>query len=284
MTRIRAILTPTDGLPGPDAAALRAEDAELNRRRLVWLLPVMTVVHVAHVFAFRVTPGEVLTAEVADWRTAVAFVHVVSAAVVGLLALATALLPPDRTTRFGAIAALVYLMHGAAIAAADQIHAPMVTPYMAYAIVTAMLLVLQPLEALVVYLPGAVAVTVALFAFQHDPELRRSMLFHGPSVTVAAVGLAGFLYHARVRDFVLRRTVARQQGELEAWNAELEARVDAQVAEIRAHAAEVETLNAQLKAQVRDRSRELTAALQKLQDRAPTTDTLVVAAHDQHGG
>ncbi len=54
------------------------------------------------------------------------------------------------------------------------------------------------------------------------------------------------------------------QRELVKLNAELEARVEAQVREIVANARDLEVLNAQLRVQVRDRSLELAAALERL--------------------
>jgi CheY-like chemotaxis protein len=61
-------------------------------------------------------------------------------------------------------------------------------------------------------------------------------------------------------------------------NAQLERRVEAQVVEIRARAREVTTLNAQLRAQVQERSRELAEALRQLARAEPRESTLVPGA------
>jgi len=58
--------------------------------------------------------------------------------------------------------------------------------------------------------------------------------------------------------------LAASRAELARLNAELEARVDAQVGEIRVHAARIDLLNAQLHAKVQDRSRELLAMAREL--------------------
>jgi eukaryotic-like serine/threonine-protein kinase len=61
-----------------------------------------------------------------------------------------------------------------------------------------------------------------------------------------------------------RAEVDAAQRELVRLNAELEARVEAQVHEIVGRAREIEVLNAQLRVQVRERSRELAGALERL--------------------
>jgi serine/threonine-protein kinase len=72
------------------------------------------------------------------------------------------------------------------------------------------------------------------------------------------------MYSARRRDFVQRVTIEEQRQALAQLNAGLERRVADQVSEIVARAQEVERLNAQLQAQVRERSMELARALEKL--------------------
>jgi serine/threonine-protein kinase len=64
------------------------------------------------------------------------------------------------------------------------------------------------------------------------------------------------------------------RSELVRLNGELEARVAAQVQEIVARAREVDTLNAQLRLQVRERSRELAAALERLAERGAASGSL----------
>lgn len=252
----------------PDAArsAYAEEAASANRRRLRPVLAAMTVVHILHVAAFWVgaDEGRTLAPDVVAWRQAVVGVHQVSAVVAGLLTVLAFRLPLRWMPAFAWVCGTAYLLHGAGIAAADQLHVPMVTPYMAYAIVIALLLVLEPLPAAGMFAIGLVAVLAALFGFQPDPELRRSMLLHGPSVTIASQALVVFLTAARRRDLTQRMEIAHQKEELQAWNAELEERVERAVADALARAAEVERLDKQLQQQVRDRSRELARALEKL--------------------
>lgn len=255
-------------------ARFAAEVAEIDQSRLRPVLTIMALLHVGHVAGFWVPDRTALSSEVLAWRDAVLQVHAASAGGAAVLALGAWLLPPSAMRWLAPLAGGLYLLHGAAIAAADQLNTPTVTPFMAYAIVIAMLLLLEPLRAIGMYAVGLVAFVVALYVGQDDPEIRRTFLPNGPSISVASVAIAVFLYRARRRDFQQRLTIQRQQDELAAWNAALEARVEDQVREIRDHAGEVERLNAQLQVQVRDRSRELARALQRLSDADPAREGL----------
>jgi tRNA A-37 threonylcarbamoyl transferase component Bud32 len=86
-----------------------------------------------------------------------------------------------------------------------------------------------------------------------------------------AFGVA-FLYvglslreRATVKAFLVQRSLDDANKALGTMNAELERRVDEQVAEIRKHAKDVEVLNAQLQQRVIERSRELAVALGRLE-------------------
>jgi serine/threonine protein kinase len=94
-----------------------------------------------------------------------------------------------------------------------------------------------------------------------------ALLPNGVSISVLGIALACLLYLGRRRDFVQRATIEKQRGELTALNQQLEDRVASQVSEITRRADEVEQLNAQLQAQVRERSQELALALERLSAR-----------------
>jgi tRNA A-37 threonylcarbamoyl transferase component Bud32 len=81
---------------------------------------------------------------------------------------------------------------------------------------------------------------------------------------------AGFSLRERatMQAFLVRRRLDDANRELADVNAELERRVEAQVAEIRRHARDVEQLNTQLQQRVIDRSRELAVALARLAQQA----------------
>ncbi|MCA9493067.1 MAG: protein kinase, partial [Myxococcales bacterium] len=259
--RLPALLPPLE----PDQVdAFRAEVAEQNRRRLMVLAPLMLVVHAVHLWLFSTSAEQraTLAPSVVHWRDAVWSVHAVTeVAVVGFVAFLW-LAGRTRAGRWaGAMAAVLWLLHAAATAGADQLNVPTVAPYMAYAVVVGVFVLLTPLEAVTVLGVGLAALTAALFEMQPSHTVRTEQLLNGPSVTLPALLLSGFLYAARRRDFVQRATIDRQQQALATLNAELEQRVRDQVAEITQRAAEVEVLNVRLRAQVRAQADQLAAAL-----------------------
>ncbi|MCB9674941.1 MAG: protein kinase [Alphaproteobacteria bacterium] len=266
---IRALLDPAGQLDAEAREAFDREGAETNRSRLRAILPVMLLAHLGHVWGFWPTEG--LDPAIAYWREAIAWTHGLTIVAVLGLTIAAFTVPLRSMRWLAPLALLVYLLHGAVVAGVDQLNTPTVTPYMAYCIVIAMLLVLEPVPGAVAYLIGLAAYFAALLQFQPDIEVRRTFMPNGPSITIASIAMVVFLYRARLRDFLQRRTIDAQQRQLESWNADLEARVDAQVHEIKAHAEEVGRLNAQLQAQVRDRSRELARALERLAEGADST-------------
>ena len=176
-----------------------------------------------------------------------------------------------RAFRFLAPAAvLTYLVHGAITAGVDQLSTTVtgVAPFIAYCLFMAVFVTLRPRVALLLYGVAAAAFFVALSVAQPSPSVRLALMPNGGSIVVVSLILSWILYAARRRDFGQRVTIEHQGASLAALNAGLEQRVAEQVSEIVKRAEEVERLNAQLQAQVRARSSELSMALAKLaQDR-----------------
>ncbi len=164
----------------------------------------------------------------------------------------------------GATMGLVYLLHGAVIVGVDQLAVSSSSVYLGYAIGVAVVVVITPRQAVAIYALGVAAFVAALQLMQPDHIARMASMPPGISISVIAVTLSVFLYVGRRRDFVLQATIDRQRSELEALNVGLEARVQAAVAETLTRSHEVEALNAQLQANIRDRSAVLTQALAKL--------------------
>lgn len=252
------------------SAAFRRELDEQNRRRLLVMLPMMTVLHLVHVAAFR-TPEAgraALDPTFLAWRDAVALVHAASAGVAVFLGLVVLAL--GRTRAAPALAPLVgvaYMAHAAAISGVDQLNTTTVTPFIGYTLGIAVTLCLTPAATVVIYTTGLLLFVVAIWTFQPSPELRAAILPNGPSITVVSAVLATFLHVGRRRDFLQRTTIEQQRAALEQLNADLAQRVRDQVSEIVARARDVERLNERLQAQVRARSNELSAALGEVADR-----------------
>jgi tRNA A-37 threonylcarbamoyl transferase component Bud32 len=107
----------------------------------------------------------------------------------------------------------------------------------------------------------AVAVILAL-----SPRPGSFAMFGVLNACGVALLYAGFSLRERatMQAFLVQRRLDEANRALADVNAELERRVEAQVAEIRRHARDVELLNLQLQQRVIDRSRELAAALARL--------------------
>jgi serine/threonine-protein kinase len=136
-------------------------------------------------------------------------------------------------------------------------------------------------ETLAVYAMGAGTMLAGLLFLQTNPEGFASNLPPYLTITLVGIALSWILGGARRREFGQRRTIESQRAQLAALNSGLEQRVRAQVAEILARAqdadrlnAELQRANAQLQAQVRSRSAELSLALARLARGTAIDDTL----------
>ena len=267
LARARGWLLPPVG--ADEEARLAREISDSNTRRLLFVAPVVLVGHAIHVAIYRTGTAEraSLDPRVAEWRESVALLHGVTL-VVGLF-LMLAIVRYRRTAAVRILTpavALVYLLHGAATAGIDQL-SPTVTgvaPFIAYCLFFAVFFTLRPLVSVVFYGVAAAAFFVALSTMQPSASVRLALMPNGGSIVVVSVVLSWLFYAARRRDFGQRATIDRQRESLAALNQDLERRVSQQVSEITKRAEEVDQLNAQLRAQVRERSSELAFALARL--------------------
>jgi serine/threonine-protein kinase len=269
-----------DLLGAPLDAALRApfarECAETNRRRLAVLLPLMAVAHLAHVAVFATLGAErvSLAPRVLQWRDAVALTHFVTFAFAAALAVVARSRSPAAAARIGPLAALTYLLHGAIIVGVDQLRVTSVTPFVGYALGTCVVVAMTPRVTLTLYAIALAAFVAAMLAMQPSPELRLAILPNGVSAVVVSVALSFLLDGGRRRDFAQRAIIDEQRATLAHLNMSLERRLAEKVAEVLRRAAEIESLNTQLQAQVRERSAELSMALAKLARRRDTGGVL----------
>jgi serine/threonine-protein kinase len=252
--------------------------AERNNRRLLLLSPVVLAGHAIHVAVFHpsATDRATMAPDVLRWRETVAWMHAATFVVTLGLAVSILLWGRTRPGRWLAPAAvLTYLLHGAAIAGADQIStASGVAPFIGFCIFMGVVITMSPWMAGAVYGIGCGAFIAAIVAMQPSRALRLALLPNGVSIVFASVVLAWALYAARRRDFAGQATIQKQRVVLAELNASLERRVQEQVSEIVRRAEEVERLNAQLQAQVRERSSELSVALEKLAARRDSDESL----------
>jgi serine/threonine-protein kinase len=248
------------------AAELTVERVELNRRRLLIIGSLMVVVHALHAWHFHVPTDQRGAASVVElrWRDALVLAHLVTLGFALAITLTARFVRTPVVLRvLGPITAIGYLAHGAIISGIDQIMVANMTAYVGYAFGIALLVALTRLEAAVAYTIGLTTLILGLRHYASADALGTN-LPTSFTLTIVTLCLSWFTEGIRRRELTQRRTIARQQTELEALNTGLEKRVREQVEEIVARAADVERLNAELQAQVRARSTELSSALQRL--------------------
>ncbi|HEX4462753.1 MAG TPA: protein kinase, partial [Polyangia bacterium] len=241
--------------------------AELNRRRLRALGPLMIVLHTLHIAFFHVPHAlrQTLPADTLRWRDALVLAHAITLPVVIIMTtLAYRVRRPRFSALLGPATALLYVMHGALVAGVDQLVSSNISAYIGYCIGIAVIVSLSPRVLIVVYTLGEVTLLVGLANFQHVETSRITNLPTSVTVALVSIAIGWILDNGRRREIRQRWTIDRQRDELTTLNESLEQRVREQVREIVTRADEVERLNAQLHAQVRERSGELSLALARL--------------------
>jgi hypothetical protein len=256
-----------EALTGDEAAAFADEDTDRNLRRVRVLAPLMVVLHVAHIFTYRV-PADAratLAAEIVRWQDHVVWVHTVTLPfAIAIVVAAYAAAGKTWARLVAPLAAAVYLSHGAMATGVDQIAFANADAFTGYSFGIAVICAFRLPTAAWVYAVGTTTVMLAVSHFQNDAAIRVSTLLNTLTVASTSVALNVLLHAGRRRDFRQRRIIASQRDELASLNTDLERRVDEQVAEIVRRAEEVTQLNAQLQSQIRQRSSELQAALARL--------------------
>jgi hypothetical protein len=266
---VRAIRWPwqAEALEPAAAGELERERVEISCRRMRVIAPIMVVVHALHVWHFHASPAEraLLAPDVLRWRDGLVAVHAATLPFTFVLALLAFFVRAPRLLRWlGPVAAAGYMVHGAAIASYDQIVVANMTAYVAYCFGVAMFVPLRPLESVVAYVLGLTVLVVGVLALSTSAAGPRTNLPTASTLTLVSVVLSWIVEGARRREWSQRRTIARQREELAALNVGLERRVEEQVRELSARAAQAERLNTELQAQVRARSTELSQALSRL--------------------
>jgi hypothetical protein len=279
---VRAADEPNPSLVELDTPELREgfarEVADVNLRRLRVIGPIMVLVHIAHACVFWIASGrgDALGDPLARGLRSLVVVHAVMVPLTGFL---TVLVFRARS-RFvgelmGPVVAALYLAHGAVSTAVGLSATQSVSTYVGYCLGMAVILCISPRTAVITYSLGLATFIVSMVLVVPSSAAFLATMPTCGTITAVGVALAWVLYAARRREFRQRLTIERQRDQLGVLNTDLERRVQAQVGEIVAHATEVEQLNAQLRAQVRARSSELSLALARLaQQRGPGEDML----------
>lgn len=272
------------GAPGvvldtPELCDLFAREvADVNRRRLRVLGPLMVAVHLVHAWIFWVPAAQraALAEAMFHARRDLMLVHCAMVPITGLLTVLVFRSHHDTLARLmGPIVATLYLVHGAVCTTFDLLTGPSVTIYVSYCLGMAVILCIAPRAAVIAYCIGLLTLLVGLVMIVPSAIASLSTIPTCGTITAVGVALASALHAGRRREFCQRVTIERQRDQLGALNNDLERRVHDQVGEIVARAAEVDQLNAQLHAQVCARSGELALVLARLAKQREYTSGLL---------
>ena len=279
---LRAVFKAT--LAAEQDPAFAAEMVSVNRGRLRVFAPLMAVVHTAHVVHFAVLGAErsALEATTLLWRDGLVAAH---AAMVPLALFGTWIVWRSTSAALlrwvAPAAAGLWLVHGAVCASLDQLVVANISAYQGYCLGIPVIYCLGRRATLGVYAPAAATMLAGLLLLQKRPEAFASNLPPYLTITLVGIALSWILEGVRRREFGQRRIIESQREQLAALNSGLEQRVRGQVAEILAHSQDADRLNlelqranAQLQAQVKSRSAELSLLLSRLARGSAALDTL----------
>jgi len=202
-------------------AAVAAEIARDNLRRMVGLAVVVLCINLLHALTFSSPHGAESTA-VAQWRQALVNLHLGMAGVTTLMALLAGWLhhrrPPAVATwvqlcgQAGFVMALVF---AAMVVAVDQWVTSNITPFLIACAVVGVTLLQRPLAAALMYAMAAAVLMWALGQTQADPTLRLSNQVNGFTAAVLAWALATLTWRKTARNLLLQRQLALRQAEME---------------------------------------------------------------------
>ncbi len=212
-------------LPSEEREQFDVERTTQNLERLQWGLLVAALVHLVHAVAFGAADPDRSVAS--QWRELVAVSHgvMLPVALAGLGLTRVAKRSSHRRLRAvpTPLFALLYLAFGAWLASIDQLVTNAISPFLLISIALAALYRVGPGTALAQSALGLGVFLVGQSAFQSNPSLRLSNDANALTMTLLSVLLGLSFDVLRQRDFVLRRTIQRQNTELAAAFAQAEA-------------------------------------------------------------
>jgi signal transduction histidine kinase/CheY-like chemotaxis protein len=202
-------------LPPDEQEGFDQERTSQNAERVRWSMAVLTVIHLAHVVAFSLkqTVGEAA----GRWRALIVEGHAVSLGF-SLAVLALVLLARSNrrvASQVTLAVSLFYLGLGGALASFDQLVTSSISPFVAVNIGIALMLRLNPLTSVLHHAAG-----LALFLglqpyFQVDATVRFTNSSNAVTMAVLGALLSVTFSVFQRRDYAQRRTIVRQNAELE---------------------------------------------------------------------
>ncbi|PJI49607.1 MAG: GGDEF domain-containing protein [Pseudomonas sp.] len=208
--------------------ALALPIARENLRRLYFSALLAVPFDLIHILVFRLNlQGS--SPEYDDWRLDIIRVHVVVAVLFTLLGLlAWQASPPRRSTplwymqTLTVLGSALVLGFGIAITGADQQVTSSITPFLMASVATALIILLRPTLAVVLYILALGAFELTMALTQGSPQLRLSNQMGGLTICGIGLVLSFILWHGHVRNLRQREFLRQQRLELEEKNRQLE--------------------------------------------------------------
>ncbi len=201
------------------------ETVAINNRRIFYVAVIAVPVSLAHIIAFLFfTPADSETELL--WRSGILLSHIILGAMMLLLGLAGFYC--RRKLRFRVlhnsmqyITILFLLGIGIFIVAVDQLVTPSITPFLIACTVSAVVFLLRPLIAVLIYLFAYSMYYFALTVTQTDEAILLSNQINGLAAIGIAIGLTWILWNNNIQNFYQKVFIEKQQKELEEKNIRL---------------------------------------------------------------
>lgn len=208
--------------------ALALPIARENLRRLYFSALLAVPFDLIHILVFRLNlQGS--SPEYDGWRLDIIRVHAVVAVLFSLLGLLAWLASPPRRSMplwymqlLTMLGSALVLGFGIAITGADQQVTSSITPFLMASVATALLILLRPSLAVILYILALAAFELTMALTQASPQLRLSNQMGGLTICGIGLVLSFILWHGHVRNLRQREFLRQQRLELEEKNRQLE--------------------------------------------------------------
>lgn len=208
--------------------ALALPIARENLRRLTFSAALAVPFDLIHIVVFWLNlQGS--SPEHDGWRMDIIRVHATVAILFTLLGLLAWLASPPRRNPplaylrlLTVLGAALVLGFGIAITGADQQVTSSITPFLMASVATALIILLRPRLAIILYTLALAAFEVTMTLAQTSPQLRLSNQMGGLTICGIGLILSLILWHGHVRNLRQREFLRQQRLELEEKNRQLE--------------------------------------------------------------
>ncbi len=190
-----------------------------NASRLIFLIPAIGLVNLAHIFYFIIsfTPTTALEEK---WVNGIIFIHTVSAVIAIILSLALIHINKKKTMHLRLkiienFIALFVLLLGISLVSVDQYVTTNITPFLVVCTVLGLFIIKRPAATIIQYAIALVSFFVLMSIFQAAPAILATNQLNG--ITFVTIGLCISLlsWHSERSAILQQRKITEQQRNLE---------------------------------------------------------------------